>query len=109
MKVVEEPKVKTKKWPIEGKIRFKIPNVSFLFPSTMLTLDEMTLFFYSYILSSLDDDKPRPSKKHKGNDGSILSPSPHPVVDPPASSANPPPRLLCMVLLIHMYHLSLWD
>lgn len=34
----------------------------------MLTLDETTLFFYSYILSSFDNDKPRPSKKHKGDD-----------------------------------------
>ena len=31
----------------------------------MLTLDEMTLFFFSFVLSSLDDDKPGPLKKCK--------------------------------------------
>ena len=48
----------------------------------MLTLDETALFFYSYILSTLNDDKPGPSKKHKSNVSSWLD-------DVPATA--PPP------------------
>ena len=34
-------------------------------PSNMLTLNEISLFFFSFILSLLNDNKPGPSKKHK--------------------------------------------
>ena len=48
----------------------QMENSEYKFPFSslvMLTLDETTLFFYSYILSSLDDNKPGPSKKRRGN------------------------------------------
>ena len=48
----------------------------------MLTLDKTTLFFYSYILSTLNDDKPGLSKKCKSNISSWLN-------DVPATA--PPP------------------
>ena len=55
----------------------------------MLTLDKTTLFFYSYILSTLNDDKPGPSKKCKSNVSSWLN-------DVPA--ATPPPSQMPSLL-----------
>ena len=51
----------------------------------MLTLDEMTLFFFSFVLSSLNDDKPGPLKKHKTPVSKWLNGVP-PTTPPPSRS-----------------------
>ena len=56
----------------------------------MLTLDEMTLFFYSYILSSLDNNKPGPPKKCRGNcDVSKWLYDTNPISSPQSRSPSP--------------------